>query len=95
MGRVPEPRVRGARPLAQREEPAAVLPAHGQERERACEAHELDPIRERLREVLDRAKPAERHREEPAAERHGHSDHEDERDEDTRRHRDRGHGHGL
>ena len=93
-----------ARPLAQREEPAAVLPAHGQEeRERTREAHELDPIRERLREVLDRAKPVERHREEPAAERHeprherghGHSDHEDERDEDTRRHRDRGHGHGL
>ena len=81
--------------MAQREELAAVLPAHGQKREWAREVHELDPIRERLREILDRAKPVERHREEPAAERHEHSDHEDERDEDTRRHRDRGHGHGL
>lgn len=76
MGRVPEPCVRGARPLAQREEPAAVLPAHGQEREWPRKAHELDPIRERLREALDRAKLVERHREEPAAEwhepRHGH-----------------------
>ena len=49
-------------------------PTHGQDRERTHEAkheaHGIDPIREQLRAVLDRARPVVQQRETPVAERH-------------------------